>query len=361
MRQATAQNDHVPVFSARLLIAITGLIVALFVVISPATAATKADASFDHLNTGFPLTGAHAQQPCETCHARGVFKGTPRQCELCHTQGSRLASTAKPTKHVQTSQPCNQCHTSTVTWTGARYRHTGVVPGSCATCHNGSTATGKPARHVQTTASCDTCHRTSAWIPASFNHATVTPGSCATCHNGSTATGKPGGHVQTTASCDICHRTTAWIPATFSHTSVAPGSCATCHNGSTATGKSGTHFITSRSCDACHTTSGWTTIRYSHTSPSYSTHNSGVTCRGCHAGNNEVIAWKFGAYSGFCAGCHAGDFKADSHKKTETPTTTRYTVDELKNCAGSCHIYDGTTGAITKTRSSKHRSTDGGF
>jgi hypothetical protein len=36
-------------------------------------------------------------------------------------------------------------------------------------------------------------------------------------------------------------------------------------------------------------------------------------------------------------------------------------VDELKNCAGSCHTYNGTTGAITKTRNSHHRSTDGGF
>jgi hypothetical protein len=168
--------------------------------------------------------------------------------------------------------------------------------------------------------------------------------------------------LQTTAACDTCHRTTAWIPATFSHTGVAPGSCATCHNGSTATGKSGTHFITTRACDACHTTTAWTPVRYTHTSPSYSTHNSGVTCRGCHAGNNEVIAWKFGAYSGFCAGCHAGVFKPDSHKKTTSPTTILYTVAELKNCAGSCHEYTNNTFTTIKTtRSSKHRSTDGGF
>ena len=30
-----------------------------------------------------------------------------------------------------------------------------------------------------------------AWTPATFDHSTVNPGSCATCHNGSTATGKP--------------------------------------------------------------------------------------------------------------------------------------------------------------------------
>src|SRR5437899_5723283 len=42
-----------------------------------------------------------------------------------------------------------------------------------------------------TTASCDTCHRTTAWKPATFSHAGVVPGTCATCHNGSRATGKP--------------------------------------------------------------------------------------------------------------------------------------------------------------------------
>jgi hypothetical protein len=408
MRQPAKRNHHVSDFTISHLVVLAGLMLTLLMFAAPAPAAERSNKSFNHLSTGFPLTGAHAQADCQTCHARGVFKGTPRQCEFCHAQGSRMASTAKPTNHVQTTQPCDQCHNNTVTWAGARFRHTditpgncmtchnnniasgkpanhmqttaacdtchrttawipasfnhtNVTPGSCATCHNGSTATGKPTTHVQTTAACDTCHRTTAWLPATFSHTTVTPGSCATCHNGSTATGKPSNHVQTTASCDTCHRTTAWLPATFSHTTVTPGSCATCHNGSTATGKPSTHFVTTRSCDACHTTTSWTTVRYTHTSPAYSTHNTGVTCRGCHVGNNEVITWRFGAYSGSCAGCHAGDFKTDPHKKTETPTTTWYTVAELRNCAGSCHILNGTTGAITRSRSGEHRSTSGGF
>src|SRR3989337_1734815 len=112
--------------------------VTLLMLAAPAPAAERSSTNFNHLSTGFPLTGAHAQAECQTCHARGVFKGTPRQCELCHTQGSRTASTAKPTNHVQTPQPGAQCHTSTITWTGARFRHTAIVPGSCMTCHNGN-------------------------------------------------------------------------------------------------------------------------------------------------------------------------------------------------------------------------------
>jgi hypothetical protein len=239
--------------------------------------------------------------------------------------------------------------------------HTGVAPGTCSTCHNGTTARGKPSGHVQTTAACDSCHRTTAWLPATFSHTGVAPGTCMTCHNGTSARGKPATHVLTTASCDSCHRTTAWIPATFSHTAVAPGSCATCHNGTTARGKSGTHFVTTKSCDACHRTTAWLPVTtYSHTSPFYKAHSSGVTCRGCHSTNNEVIAWKFAAYKPDCAGCHADRFKVSEHKKVDSPTIY-YTVGELKNCSGSCHVYTNSTfTTIRSTKSGEHRPT-GGF
>mgnify|MGYP001612998360 CR=1 FL=1 len=368
MRQSADRNHHVSDFTVRHLAVLAGLMLTLLMFAAPAPAAERSSTSFNHLSTGFPLTGAHVQADCQTCHARGVFKGTPRQCELCHTQGSRMASSAKPTNHVPTAQPCDQCHTSTVTWAGARFPHTGVVPGSCMQCHNNSMAQGKPSNHVQTTSPCDTCHRTTAWIPASFNHNNVAPGSCITCHNNcSTATCKPGGHLATNESCDVCHSTARWLPAKgVSHLGIVTG-CISCHNGSRATGKSGGHFVTSRSCEACHTPPAGTTITgrwpvhtYSHTSPAYSTHSGGLTCANCHKTNNETIAWS--AYPSTCAGCHASKFKPDSHKKTTSPTTINYTVDELKNCAGSCHEYTNNTfSTIKTTRSSKHKSTDGGF
>ena len=52
----------------------------------------QAPGSFDHLSTGFPLSGAHQVARCESCHVRGVFKGTPRQCASCHTSVSRVAA-----------------------------------------------------------------------------------------------------------------------------------------------------------------------------------------------------------------------------------------------------------------------------
>src|SRR5262247_4007141 len=79
--------------------------------------------SFDHLRTTFPLTGVHAVTPCESCHVGGQMAGTPRQCEYCHRPGSRIAATAKPMRHVVTTQACDVCHRSAATWAGARYSH----------------------------------------------------------------------------------------------------------------------------------------------------------------------------------------------------------------------------------------------
>jgi len=368
----------------------------------------QAPGKFDHLRTGFPLTGAHQAARCDSCHVRGIFKGTPRQCASCHTAGRRIASVVMPANHIPVTQPCESCHNTstfagarfshvaiaagscaschngssakgkpanhvvttascdschrTTAWLPAAFSHTGVAPGTCASCHNGSSARGKTANHVMTTASCDSCHRTSAWLPATFSHAGVAPGTCASCHNGTSARGKTANHVATTASCDTCHRTTAWLPATFSHTGVAPGTCATCHNGTSATGKPTTHFVTTRACDACHATSAWLPARpYTHLSPFYKPHNSGVTCASCHKSNTGMATWTFAAYKPDCAGCHASRFKPDAHKKVDSPKIL-YTVSELKDCSGSCHTYTNTTfTTILKARSGKHRSTDGGF
>jgi hypothetical protein len=256
---------------------------------------SQSNSRFDHLQTGFSLTGAHRSVRCESCHVRGIFTGTPKLCVGCHSRASRIATTVKPAKHIPSSPECDLCHTPTV-WSIARFNHNtpglGGTPRACIRCHNGTTATGKPGNHLPTTASCDSCHSSRAWVPAiAFDHAGVPPGTCAQCHNGTTATGKPGNHLPTTASCDSCHSTTAWRPATFDHSTVAPGTCASCHNGTTATGKPSGHFVTTRSCDACHSTSRWLPVlNYSHTSPFFpSGHRASVTCDRCHTANSALV------------------------------------------------------------------------
>ena len=221
--------------------------VAAVTVAAAGSAAAQGRSNFDHLRTMFPLTGMHAVTPCETCHIGGRMAGTPTRCDYCHRPGSRIATTFKPPKHIQTNDACDNCHRSTATWSGARYSHVTVTPGTCSTCHNGATAPGKPANHMQTTMSCDTCHRSTAWVPAAgFNHAGVVPGSCGTCHKpGGPGLAAPSNHIPYQAQllagasmgCDACHAsTTTFTAETMNHNGSqgnGSGWCKGCHQNGT--------------------------------------------------------------------------------------------------------------------------------
>ena len=214
----------------------------------------QAASKFDHDTTGFLLNGAHARLSCETCHAYGIFRGTPTRCSGCHGQSGTIATTKKNATHVLSSDNCDDCHTE-VTWSYARMDHTSVI-GTCQSCHNGVKATGKTTNHVQSGDNCGDCHLTVAWVPARYDHSGITA-SCYSCHNGTIATGKSSNHVLCTNTCDDCHHsTTAWLPATFDH-SDAIGTCYSCHNGTIATGKSSDHISSSNNCNDCHSTTAW--------------------------------------------------------------------------------------------------------
>ncbi|MFH7041054.1 cytochrome c3 family protein [Paucibacter sp. JuS9] len=355
--------------------------------------AGAATSEFDHLRTGFALTGSHQNQRCESCHIGGVFKGTPRDCDSCHTSGARFAktNTVKPASHIPTSQSCDSCH-NTRSFTGAKMNHSGVGSGSCASCHNGAIASGKTSDHVQTSLSCDSCHRTSAWKPLSaFNHAGVAPGTCVSCHNGSKATGKPANHTPYTGvaslaslACDSCHKAgfTSWTPAKL-HASVAvtegcaschaalkpanavhagqtaceschkstsswggakvdhasfnaSTNCASCHNGSSATGKPSQHMPTgSANCSSCHSTGSWKPSKWNHTQLPVSNQ-----CASCHSGAFPPADGKPAAHTPYTAVASLAALNCDScHKAGFTawaPARLHASVAVSEGCA-SCH------------------------
>jgi hypothetical protein len=268
------------------------------------------DPVFDHLRSGFPLTGAHRRIPCESCHGGAAFEGTPRDCRTCHGNTGSLALTGKPANHFQTASPCDDCH-STIAWSPARFDHA-VVTAACSTCHNGRTATGKSPSHLPTPNSCDDCHTTAAWSPARFDHTVVT------------------------------------------------ASCGTCHNGRTATGKPSNHFITSLDCSECHNTSVWSVSTFRHSSPNYpGGHRQIGDCTACHVANTEASAWLMPSFKPDCAGCHATRFRPSLHTKVDSPQQL-YSVSELRDCTGACHIYtDATLTQIQERRSGHHNPARG--
>ena len=131
-------------YSPNLLVRVVGVLLALLCVTIGANLwAQNAKEKFDHLKTGFALSGAHLSARCESCHVGGVLKGTPRDCASCHTSGLRLArnNVVKPQQHVTSPLGCDSCH-STKVFAGAKFNHAGAVTGACTSCHHGCTASG---------------------------------------------------------------------------------------------------------------------------------------------------------------------------------------------------------------------------
>lgn len=358
----------------------------------------RTNRNFNHLVTGFPLTGAHVIAECSSCHVGGVFKGTSRNCSGCHAKGKRIVATAMPFNHIVTTEPCDICHSNTITFLGARYNHGKAQLGSCRTCHNGLIATGKPSSHsngLRATESCDGCHRSAAWIPTSFGHARVVPGTCSNCHNsGDYPTGKPANHTsvaKATRACDDCHRTSAWLPASFSHASVTPGLCSTCHNGSSATGKPTSHTSLGKStyaCDSCHTYVGWYPAAYNHsgatacaTCHNYTTGMNSTpiktnhipTTSACESCHKSYTSWQgatghTGNEAGRCLECHLAK-RPSNHTAaaylvscdachTTTSWSFNHAAQQGKHTCASCHLSKAAKEHGTPTLGSKYYNCD---
>ena len=257
--------------------------VLLLALLAPAAWGQAAAPRFNHDTTGFALTGKHEDVRCETCHQRGIFKGTPRDCATCHAQNNSRGATAMPVRHVQTAQACDACH-GTSSFAGVIFSHVAVAPSSCNSCHDGLRAIGKPAGHPATTASCDLCHVTASFagqarkptnhipyaasatcvschvggftvsptLTAIHANAPSTTNNCAQCHGAAAASfaipakgfsvvGLPADHLPTTASCETCH--------------VGPGSSVAATpvtDGARFSGSLMNHAGISSNCVACH-------------------------------------------------------------------------------------------------------------
>jgi hypothetical protein len=217
---------------------------------------------FDHLTTGFELEGAHRDLSCEYCHVNGVFKGTPRTCQGCHTRGSPISATPKPVKHIASADDCSSCHARYNFWPLIRVDHT-AVHGTCFSCHNGVIAEGKTPDHIPADNNCDACHTTIAFNPQRVDHtamAAAVKSACRGCHSGIRAAAVPRSHIAVSSECGDCHTTLSWSPARFDHSTVAGGVCQGCHNGSTAIGKVANHVATTLDCSACHRYPHWTPV-----------------------------------------------------------------------------------------------------
>ncbi|MGD8885996.1 MAG: hypothetical protein PVF34_10255 [Gammaproteobacteria bacterium] len=213
---------------------------------------------FDHLTTGYELTGEHVAAECGDCHIGGVFQALPRECDACH---DNVIAIGKPSIHVETSRPCDVCHTTSGFLAGVQMDHS-VTNVPCNACHGGITAEGKSADHMPTTDICEGCHTTNFWTEIfDVDHDQVL-GICVACHtpNGVADTNKGPNHMPTSDTCDACHLAigVAWVPVdpgSVDHNHVI-GACSSCHDGVIARGKGPDHVVTALECNACHLPGG---------------------------------------------------------------------------------------------------------
>jgi hypothetical protein len=183
---------------------------------------TDVDGLFIHATTSFPLTGAHMQIECQSCHTNqqnGHFTSLDTECYDCHASDYDRAETLD---HNENGFPfnCEQCHT-TIAWQPAFFDHITESGGfallgahtmvDCASCHNIPSMEPKFAaandqdcyachsKEYQNEhggsgfpTDCQACHSVNTWDDPNFNHAKASQGfellgshkkvDCQSCH-----------------------------------------------------------------------------------------------------------------------------------------------------------------------------------
>ena len=195
-----------------------------------------------HLQSNYPLTGAHVATNCIACHKPDIIKAkstrqfhwekTPtcstchpdphkeqfvkenKKCESCHVTGSwpsllfDHSKSAFPLEGKHTTVQCAKCHEK-----ADPVRYAGVTT-ACAPCHKdphfGQFVRGGTTR-------CEPCHNAQSWKRITFDHSTgsrfALSGAhagvaCAKCHPTEILDGKPAVRFKPLGiSCEDCHRT----------------------------------------------------------------------------------------------------------------------------------------------------------
>lgn len=279
------------------------------------TAAWKSTQLFDHAKARYPLTGAHLQVACQSCHTPGL-DGAPRyvglkfercaschldphrgafkqSCESCHTtRGWKKTAAALDFDHSRTRFPllgkhvqvqCGSCHRS-----GDFKKE--IAFQSCADCHKPDPHNGQFARRPDG-GRCESCHTVQGFKPAKFSV------------DDHLRTGFPLRGKHAAAGCAGCH-----IPAgSKTLFKVKFALCVDCHKDIHRGQFSAAPYL--NHCEQCHneTTfrpSTMTIVRHQQSSFALTGSHLAVACIDCHkpVAQGLTIAYHFAGLS--CATCH---------------------------------------------------------
>jgi len=284
------------------------LVLAIMFFQSSSHAATPSIQTFDHMTTGFPLTGLHGRIDCESCHISGVFKGTPRQCRGCHARGTRISATLPPedTVHLMSQQlECSNCH-KTAGWTAAIFEHMGINS-NCLRCHTaggGGRSAPNDLVHAQLMgADCSVCHRSTRSFTSAtlLDHSGITSGCEASgCHANDKARAR--GHASLIG-CQNCHSYPSWNNVRMDHNTIGATQCRACHisgGNAMAAPADQVHISVagSQDCSVCHTS----TTTFTGGTIDHSLITTGCGVSGCHAADKATAPSHTSLNS--CESCH---------------------------------------------------------
>ena len=283
------------------------LVVIALIIFQPLSESRAADQPFDHILTGFPLTGLHARVDCESCHVDGIFKGTPRRCRGCHTRGNRITATLPPedtTHNLYQQTECDQCHRASG-WNVAIFEHVGITS-DCLRCHKvGGGGRSAPNDRIHNQAmgtDCSTCHRSTQDFNAAalLDHSNITSGcEAAGCHAREKARAR--GHAAL-ADCQTCHSYPSWGAVQMDHNFIGGTHCKTCHvkgGNATAAPSDPLHArVSAQDCSDCHLN----TTDFAGATIDHALIITGCAASGCHAADRTRARTHAGLSS--CESCH---------------------------------------------------------
>jgi len=283
-----------------------------------------------HAQSGFPLTGAHLQITCASCHfdARaGNYENLDRQCISCHRPAFE---SVKSIDHVAQgfSTECLQCH-DTRAWADAPafdHASTGfplvaahallrcaschVQPGNalkfqpsgpndCYACHQSDYERAHDHRGFPTT--CLDCHDQNSFHGADFDHS---------------ATGFPLRGAHADVQCSSCH---VQPGNALINTPSGPDDCYACHQADYQRAHAGSGIPTT--CLDCHNEQSFGDADFDHSTTSFPLVGAHVqvACSGCHVQpGNALINTPSGPND--CYACHRPDYDR-AHSGSGIPTT----------------------------------------
>lgn len=249
---------------------------------------------FDHDKTKFKLRHTHEKISCNSCHANGRYKKTPKECVDCHS--------VDDAHNGKNGKKCAKCHNAK-SWSNLKFDH------------NKETKFSLYGRHKKL--DCISCH------PKNPYKVKVKK-TCVSCHK------KDDEHKGMFANkCQKCHSFTKWSKTKFNHTKQAKfalkgkhakTACLSCHKKPVYKVKpkktcGSCHAVDDvhkgeqgKQCASCHSEKGWhKKIRFDHDMTHFplTGMHAVAACEDCHSDQ------KFKIKNTSCLRCHADD---DPHK-----------------------------------------------